>query len=175
MVILTLFSVIFPVNLALASKLNLSERYVMKTALRLARMGLILMVNYESILIVVVSICGGSLKKDSSAGYYYDEFIGVSQYLLSFSVIYVSVVTLESVTLTLMSKVQSSPRQMKKYTIDNTFVVILESAIARCVGDLMIYAFDVSGHDIINCLAFTLMLSFSAGIHVVRKHYFFLR
>jgi hypothetical protein len=126
------------------------------------------MVNYESILIVVVSICGGSLKKDSSAGYYYDEFIGVSQYLLSFSVIYVSVVTLESVTLTLMSKVQSSPRQMKKYTIDNTFVVILESAIARCVGDLMIYAFDVSGHDIINCLAFTLMLSFSAGIHVVR-------
>ena len=162
-------------NLALASKRNLSERYAMKTALRVARLGLILMVNYGSILVLVVSIYNGSLKKDLSARYCYDEFIGVSQYLLSFAMIYLSVVTLESVTSTLMSKVQSSRRQIKKYTIDNSFVVILESAVARVLGDLMIYAFDVSVYDIINCIAFFLMIAFSAGIYVVRKHYFFLR
>ncbi len=146
----------------------------MKTALRLTRLGLILMVNYESIFVFFASIYSGSLEKDSSARCY-DDFIGVSQYLLSFAVIYLSDVTLESVTLTLMSKVQSSPRKMKKYTIDNSFVVILESAVARIVGDLLVHAFDVSDQDIVNCIAFSLLIAFSAGIFVVRKHYFFLR
>ena len=160
-------------NLALASKRNVSERYVMKTALRCARTGLILMVNYESIYIFFASIFSGSLGKNSSARRY-DGFIGVSQYLLSFAVIYSSVVTLEASTLSLMSKVQSSPRRIKKYTIDNSFVVILESAVARSLGDLMIYAFEVSDHDIVNCIAFSLLVAFSAGIFIVRKHYFFL-
>jgi len=174
MVILTLFSVIFPMNLSLATKRNLSERDVTKTALRSARLGLLLLVNYESIFMFVLSIYSGRLKNGSQT-YYYDGCIGIAQYWLGFTMIYLSMVTLESVTLTLMSKVQSTPRQIKKFTIDNSFVVILESAIARGVGDLMIYTFDVLANDIINCLAFSLLIAFTAGIYVVRKHYFFLR
>lgn len=171
-VVLTFSLANFPLNLALASVRNLPERYFMKTALRLARLGLILMVNYESVIIFVVSICSGSMK---TTRYYYDEIMGISQYLSSFAVIYLSMVALESVTLTLMSKVQHSPRQIKKYALDASFVVILESAMARGLGDLVIYAFVMSVNDIINCLAFSLMIAFSAGIYIVRKHYFFLR
>ena len=108
---------------------------MIKFALVLARCGLILMFNYESLIMFIVSLVEGSLAKESSnKSYYYDGIFGTPQYILSFTVVFCSVVMLESVALALMSKVQVLPRQMKKYTIDNSFVVIILSAIARLVG-----------------------------------------
>jgi hypothetical protein len=153
----------------------LSERAIMKTSLRMARYGLIMMINYESLFAFVMSIYNGSPKNESPTRYHYDEFIGAPQYLVSFAVVFWSMVTLESATITLLSKVISSPRQVKKYAIDTSFVVTFESVVARVIGDLMVYAFDVSFKDIINCIAFALILAFTAGIYVVRRHFFFLR
>jgi len=171
-------TIILPVNMYLASERNLIERKIAKTALEIGRCGLLLMMNYESIFIFMVGIFNDSSSRDSSTIYCYDGIFGIPQYMLSFAVVFSSIVILEAVTVMLMSKVQVAPRQMKKYTIDNAFVVIFISALGRLVGDVLIVACDISSSayfsDIINSLCVTLIIAFTAGIYVVRKHFFFL-
>ena len=165
-------SMILPLNLSLATERNFTERGILKTALEIARYGLLLMVNYESIFFSVLSIAKGrSLRTDP-----YDGFFGAPKYILSFGIVFSSIVVAESVTLTLMSKVQFAPRQMKKYATDSSFVVIFISAMARLVGDLLIYAFQNRPflNDLVNPLSFTMMVAITAGLYVVKKHYFFL-
>ena len=165
-------SIILPLNLSLATERNFTERGILKTALEIARYGLLLMVNYESIFFSVLSIAKGrSLRTDP-----YDGFFGAPKYILSFGIVFSSIVVAESVTLTLMSKVQFAPRQMKKYATDSSFVVIFISAMARLVGDLLIYAFQNRPflNDLVNPLSFTMMVAITAGLYVVKKHYFFL-
>lgn len=165
---------ILPINMKLASERNFTERRIMKVALEVARYGLVLMLNYESIFIFIKGIIDGP-RIVSSTRYHYDGMFGAPQYICSFAIIFSSIVTLESVTLQLMSKVQASPRHMKKYTIDSAFIVIFVSAVARLLGDFLIFAFDVSSlNDIVNSLCITLIIAFTFGIYVVRKHYFFL-
>ena len=171
---------ILPINLSLASQRNFTERGTMKVALEIARYGLIFMVNYESIIYFLISLVNGTLSNDSSTKiYYYDGIFGSAQYVLSFGTVFCSVVALHSLALSLMSKSQVCPRQMKKYTIDNAFVTLLVSALARLVGDSLIVAFDAStwtviNNDIINSLSFSLIIALTVGIYLLRKHYFFL-
>ena len=170
-------SMILPLNLSLATERNFTERGILKTALEIARYGLLLMVNYESILFFILSIAKGrSLRTDPSIRYYHDGFFGAPKYILSFGIVFSSIVVAESVTLTLISKVQFAPRQMKKYTTDSSFVVIFTSAMARLVGDLLIYAFQNRPffNDLVNPLSFTLMVAITAIHYVVKRHYFFL-
>jgi hypothetical protein len=128
------------------------------------------MVNYESIFFFILSIARGrSLRTDPSIRYYHDGFFGAPKYILSFGIVFSSIVVAESVTLTLISKVQFAPRQMKNYTTDSSFVVIFTSAMARLVGDLLIYAFQNRPfyNDLVNPLSFTLMVAITAGLYVV--------
>jgi len=174
-------TMILPINLTLASERNYTERGIMKLALVVARWGLILMVNYEALFFFAISLVKGSMREESSTGriYYYDSIFGGVQYVVSFTIIFLSVVTLESVTLALISKVQVAPRQMRKYTIDTSFVVMLISALSRLIGDTLIVAFDASSwalfnNDIVNSLCFVLIIAVTIGIYFVKKHYFFL-
>ena len=172
-------SIILPINIGLSSERNFTERSIMKVSLEITRYGLLLMINYESLFIFLKSIFNGGSKNDPTASrYYYDGIFGTAQYMLSFAIVYSSVIALEGVTLTLMSKVQVAPRQMKKYSLDASFVVIFVSALGRLVGDALTFASDLSSwnvhSDIVNSLCFTLIIAFTAAIYVVRKHYFFL-
>ena len=49
-------SMILPLNLSLATERNFTERGILKTALEIARYGLMLMVNYESIFFFISTI-----------------------------------------------------------------------------------------------------------------------
>ncbi|KAL7542428.1 hypothetical protein ACHAXR_011769 [Thalassiosira sp. AJA248-18] len=171
-------SMILPVNLSLASQQNFTERSIMKVALERARYGFLLMVNYESVLFFFRAAVNGGLKEASPTKYYYDGVFGAPQYMLSFATVFFSLVMLESATLTLLSKVQVAPRQMKKYSIDSGFMVIIVSALGRLVGDILIFAFDFSSstffNDMVNSLCFSLIIALTAGIYIVRKHFFFL-
>lgn len=167
---------ILPINISLASdQHNFTERSIMKTSLVIARYGFALMLNYESIIRFFISICHGSLPTRRDV---YDGLFGAPQYVLSFAVVFTSIVFGESVTLTLMAKVQVAHRQIKKYSIDSSFVVIFISAMARIVGDGLITIFDLSSwaffNDIVNSLCFSSVIIFTVGILVVRRHYFFL-
>eukprot|EP00578_Thalassiosira_sp_NH16_P016727 CAMPEP_0181116044 /NCGR_PEP_ID=MMETSP1071-20121207/21744_1 /TAXON_ID=35127 /ORGANISM="Thalassiosira sp., Strain NH16" /LENGTH=403 /DNA_ID=CAMNT_0023200269 /DNA_START=54 /DNA_END=1262 /DNA_ORIENTATION=+ len=126
-----LTAMILPINLSLASR-NDTERGIIKAALETARNGLLLMLNYESLVFIIITIIEGGQKKTSTS-YYYDGMFGLPQYTCSFVIVFSSIVTLESAGLTLMSRVQVNPRQMKKYTVDNAFIVAFVSAVARLV------------------------------------------
>ncbi len=95
---------------------------------------------------------------------------------MGFGIIFVSMSFLESATQVLMSKV--SPFPLKRYSIDNSFLLIAVSSLGRLVGDLLITAADVSSwmfcSDLINSLLLALLVGFVAGEYLVRKHYFFL-
>lgn len=95
---------------------------------------------------------------------------------MGFGIIFVSMSFLESTTQVLMSKV--SPLPLKRYSIDNSFLLIVVSALGRLVGDLLITVVDVSSwvfcSDLINALLLPLLVGFVAGEYLVRKHYFFL-
>mmetsp|Transcript_37208 Transcript_37208/g.89776 ORF Transcript_37208/g.89776 Transcript_37208/m.89776 type:complete len:167 (+) Transcript_37208:902-1402(+) len=164
---------ILPINLSLASR-NDTERGIIKAALETARNGLLLMLNYESLVFIIITIIEGGQKKTSTS-YYYDGMFGLPQYTCSFVIVFSSIVTLESAGLTLMSRVQVNPRQMKKYTVDNAFIVAFVSAVARLVGDILIFTFDsLHMNDIVNPICISLMIAVTAGIYIARKHYFFL-
>lgn len=132
------------------------------------------MVNYEAIYFLVRNVIKNEKKWVMPA--IYDDVFGIPQYILGFGVVFVSATFLESSTLTLMSKV--SPLALKRYSIDNVFIVLFVSGVGRLVGDLLISAVDVSSwifcSDIINSLLLPLLVGFVAGEYLVRKHYFFL-
>ncbi len=168
---------ILPLNLSLASERNFTERGVIKTALEIARYSLALMVNYQSIFFFLASIAKGrSPWTNPSIIYNYDGLFGAPKYILSLVIIFSCMVVAESVTLILVSKVQFAPRQMKKYTTDSSFMVIFTSAMARLVGDLLIYALQNRPllHELVNPLCFTLMAAFTVGLYILKRHYFFL-
>ncbi len=170
-------SIILPLNFFLASERYFTERGVIKTALEIARYGLALMVNYQSIFFFFASIIEGrSPWTDPSTSYYYDGFLGAPKYILSVVIIFSSIVVAESLTLILMSKVQFAPRQMKKYTTDSSFMVIFSSAMARLIGDLLIYALQnrLMLHELVNPLCFAFMVAFTVGLYILKRHYFFL-
>lgn len=166
-------SMILPVNqtLAMSQNVHISERNIIKVALKLGRCGALVMVNYESLFFFLT-------RKVSAKHRYYDGVFGPVQYVLSFAILFCVLTILESATLTLMSKVHVSPRHMKKYSIDNTFTVSFVSALGRLVGDSFLLAIDVSSFalfkDTINSVCFLLLVVFTAGLYLVKKHYFFL-
>ena len=90
------------VNTSLSTARNITERDIMKVALEMGRYGVLLMVNYESLFFFVA-------RKVSARRCHYDGIFGKAQYVLSFAIVFCSLVTLESVTLTLTPKVQVAP------------------------------------------------------------------
>jgi hypothetical protein len=167
-------SFILPINWSFSTEKNFTERSIIKVSLVIARYGLLLMVNYESLFYSMKNLIFRSANQDHS--FSYDGFLGAVQYIVSFAVVFMSMVSLESVTLTLMSKV--SPNSLRKYSLDSSFAVIFVSSLGRLVGDLLIWATELSSwvflNSIINTLCCCLIVCLIVGSYVVKKHYFFL-
>merc|ERR1719291_321851 len=105
-------------------------------------------------------------------GSYHQYFLRY-QYILSFAIVFVSVATLQSVALTLISKV--APIQLRKYSTDCAFLVILVSGLGRLLGDTLVFMFDsFRWCETNNFLCFSMIAIFSIAGHLVKKHYFFL-
>lgn len=167
-------SCILPINFSFSSEKNFTERSIIKSALVIARYGLVLMVNYEALYYTIKNAIFRSANQDHSLSY--DGFLGAVQYIVSFAVVFMSMVSLESVTLTLMSKV--SPIPLRKYSLDSSFAVIFVSALGRLAGDILIWASDLSSwiffNNIVNTLCCCSIICLLFGSYVVKKHYFFL-
>ena len=144
-----LATTILPINFSLASQRNYyTERGMIKFALVLARCGLILMFNYESLIMFIVSLVEGSLAKESSnKSYYYDGIFGAPQYILSFTVVFrcdarekfIGRIVIASIP---MNRPDRAPDQLKYLnaivphddrSISN--VVLAMNRIARVVGE----------------------------------------
>ena len=142
--------------------------------MKAAEIGICVMLNYEAIFLLIRGIIKNEKKWIMPA--IYDDLFGLLQYIVGFCILFVSASFIESSSLTLMSKV--SPLHLRRYSIDNSFVVIVLSLLGRFMGDLLISAVDVSSwvfcSDIINSLLLPLLIGFVAANYLVRKHYFFL-
>ena len=167
-------SCILPINYSFSSEKNFTERSIVKSALVIARYGLILMVNYAALYYTIKNVIFRSASQEHLLSY--DGFLGAVQYIVSFAIVFMSMVSLESVTLTLMSKV--SPIPLRKYSLDSSFAVIFVSSLGRLLGDILIWASDLSSwmfvNNIINTLCCCLIICLLVGSYVVKKHYFFL-
>ena len=167
-------SFILPINWSFSTEKNFTERSIIKASLVIARYGLLLMVNYESLFYSMKNLIFRASNQGHS--FSYDGFLGAVQYIVSFAVVFMSMVSLESVTLTLMSKV--SPTSLRKYSLNSSFAVIFVSSLGRLVGDLLIWATELSSwvffNSIINTLCCCLIVCLLVGSYVVKKHYFFL-
>ena len=163
-----------PINLSFSSEKNFAERSIIKNALVVARCGIIFMVNYEALFYTIKNVIFRSANQDHSMSY--DGFLGAVQYILSFAIVFLSMVSLESVTYSLMSKV--SPILLRKYSLDSSFAVIFVSSVGRIAGDVLVWGSDLSSwvffNNIVNTLCCCLIICLLVGSHVVKKHYFFL-
>ena len=165
---------ILPINISFSSEKNFTERSIIKNALVVARYGLILMVNYEALFYTIKQFIFRSADHDHSLSY--DGFLGDVQYIISFAIVFLSISSMESVTLSLLSKV--SPIALRKYSLDSSFAVIIVSSLGRIAGDVLIWGSDLSSwvffNDVVNTLCCCLIMSLLVGSYAVKKHYFFL-
>jgi hypothetical protein len=168
-------SCILPINFSFSSEKNFTERSIIKTALVMARCGLVLIFNYEALFHSIKNGIFGGAHQDHSLSY--DSFLGTAQYIVGFAIVFMSMVSLESVTLILMSKV--SPVSLRKYSLDSSFAVIFVSSMGRLAGDVLFWIADLSSRslpssNIINTLCCCLIICLLVGSYFVKKHYFFL-
>lgn len=165
---------VLPINISFSSEKNFTERSIIKNALVVARYGLILMVNYEALFYTIKNAIFRSANHDHS--FSYDGFLGPVQYIICFAIVFLSISSLESVTLSLLSKV--SPIPLRKYSLDSSFAVIFASSLGRIAGDVLVWCSDLSSwvfsNDVVNTLCCCLIISLLVGSYVVKKHYFFL-
>lgn len=163
-----------PINISFSSEKNFTERSIIKNALIVARYGLILMVNYEALFYEIKNVIFRSANNDHDLSY--DGFLGPVQYIICFAIVFLSISSLESVTLSLLSKV--SPIPLRKYSLDSSFAVIFVSSLGRIAGDVLVWCSDLSSwvffNDVVNTLCCCLVIGLLVGSYVVKKHYFFL-
>ena len=150
------------------------ERTVMKNSLVLICLGLIMMINWASMVNVVAHI--RHLFDEDSYGTHhpYDWVFGMSQYLLGIVVSFVGVVSLEGSSIALMSKVSPARHRFASCGTLVTFV----SLMARILGNVYILVVGLSHRlistDIINSMVLPLIGACVTVMYIVNKHFFFL-
>ena len=72
-----------------------------------------------------------------------------------------------------MSKV--APRELRNYSTDCAFIVVLVSSCGRLLADMILCAFDyIPRNESMNSMCFLMIAAYSIAVFFVRKHYFFL-
>jgi len=172
------YGLTLPINTSLASDRLYTERSILKYALEMARLGFVVLLNYQSLASFFMSLVHGfKHEKDGRASasfvHTYDSWVGPAKYVMGNGIVFVSVSSLLSVTLTLMSKV--APGELRKYSTDCAFIVVLVSSCGRLLADMMLFAFDsVPQNETMNSMCFLMIAAYSIAVFFVRKHYFFL-
>lgn len=92
--------------MSLASDRLYTERSILKYALEMARLGFVVMLNYQSLASFFMSLVNGFKDGHASAPvvHTYDSWVGPSKYILGVGIVVVSVSSLMSVTLTLVRR-----------------------------------------------------------------------
>uniref|UniRef100_A0A7S2XKP1 SPX domain-containing protein n=1 Tax=Attheya septentrionalis TaxID=420275 RepID=A0A7S2XKP1_9STRA len=164
-----------------------NERTVIKRSLVIMMMGLLVMVNYEALLSLVYDsklIFDDQLHVDDddapgirTAPQGYGWEIGMYQYVVGFSIVFICCVALESSALVLISKI-APPKLCSSPVINCGSIVTFVGLIAQLVGDLQILFVGLSHRiintDFINSLVFPIICACFVAHYVIKKHFFFL-
>ena len=98
------YGLTLPINTSLASDRLYTERSILKYALEMARLGFVVLLNYQSLASFFMSLVHEFKGGHASAAlvHTYDSWVGPAKYILGFGIVFISVSSLLSVTLTLV-------------------------------------------------------------------------
>jgi hypothetical protein len=106
----------------------------------------------------------------------YDGKLGVIQYVVGLSLVYVNLVALEGSSLALLSKL--SPMNLRSILVNMGTMTTFICLIARLLGDFQMVMIDLSHQlintDIINSLVVPLILVSFVMTFLIRKNFFIL-
>jgi len=154
------------------------DRVVIKRMLILMLCGIVTFVNYQGLVQLFQDITN-IFRQDTSdkpESTYYDWTVGCVQYISSVVVMFICSVSLEGISLSLMSKVSS--KRLNRSLINCTAIAPVFSLLGRLLGDTVIVLVGFSHRaistDMVNSISFILLALCFCCLHVVKKHYFFL-
>ncbi|CAB9504953.1 SPX domain-containing membrane protein [Seminavis robusta] len=155
------------------------ERTVIKKSLIVLFVGLLIMLNYGSI--VKLGFQLESLfteTEERKAETLYDWLIGIVQYFVGCTVTILALTSLDSSTLSLLSKVSPPRIRSSSVALQLGTIVTFCTLAARLIADVQIVMIGLSHRlintDLVNSLAMPLLLVCIIIAHLVRKHFFFL-
>lgn len=155
------------------------ERTVIKKSLVILVVGLMVMVNYGSVIKLAFQLkdlLGKTEERQRET--MYDWLLGTVQYFIGFGVTFLSLASLDSSTLSLLSKVSPPRIRSSSVALQLGTIVSFVSLFARVVADAQILMIGLSHRlintDLINSLILPLLIAAFVLAHFVRKHFFFL-
>ena len=108
----------------------------------------------------------------------YDWLLGTIQYFVGFAITFFGLTSLDSSTLSLLSKVSPPRIRSSSVALQLGTIVSFVGLVARVVADLQILVVGLSHRlintDLINSLVMPLLVACIVIAHFVRKHFFFL-
>lgn len=142
--------------------------------------------NYESLLssIGITALFSSSLPMSTNVSVatsrdrLYDGSLGVSQYVIGSSIIFLSMTVLEGASLQLVSK--ASPFKLNYAIANISLISAIIGNLGRILGDTMVTLIGVycsrvnSSIDMVNALFVPLIVLCFLYSYIVRRHYFFL-
>jgi len=178
--LIILSAVVIPVYFISAQlSIKYGERSLMKKMLQAIVIGLIGSMNFEALILIFRDIEHVFRATESGAQVttYYDWGYGLIQYQIFIPIIFACAISLESLALTLLSKV--SPEKLNKSTINCSVVAPVVLYIGRLIGDgaicLVSFSHRVINTDMVNSISFVLIFVCICSFQLVKKYYFFLQ
>lgn len=141
--------------------------------------GFFIMINYTSFIKLAFHV-NDLLNEfeDKQRESKYDWLLGIIQYFFGFSVTFLSMISLDSATLSLLSKVSPPRIRSSSVALQLGTIVSFVTLVARVIADGQIALVGISHRlintDLINSLIFPLLIVAFVFAHYVRKHFFFL-
>lgn len=156
-----------------------SERSLMKKLLQIMIICLIGSINFEALIFIFRDIghVFGATESGAEITTYYDWGYGSIQYQGLIPIIFTCAISLDSLALTLLSKV--SPERLNKSTMNSCIVAPMVMYIGRLIGDgticLVSFSHRVINTDMINSISFILIFLCISSFQLIKKYFFFLQ
>lgn len=155
------------------------ERTVIKKSLLVLGTGLIVMINYGSFVELAFQIRELMSETDErQRGTQYDWLLGIAQYFVGFGVTFLGLTSLDSATLSLLSKVSPPRIRTSSTSLQLGTIVSFVTLFARVIADFQILMIGLSHRlintDLVNSLVLPLLVACYVIGHFIRKHFFFL-
>jgi hypothetical protein len=155
------------------------ERSLMKKILQIIIVCLIGSMNFEALILMFQDLehVFGSTESGSEFTTYYDWGYGSIQYKTFIPIIFTCAVSLDSLALSLISKV--SPERLNKSTINSCIVAPMAMYIGRLIGDgticLVSFSHRVINTDMINSISFVLIFLCVGSFQLIKKYFYFMQ
>jgi hypothetical protein len=153
--------------------------WLLQKSLVVLLVGLFIMINYGSVIKLAFQIQSLFTESEERVKeYVYDWMLGILQFFVGVSVGFLGLTSLDSATMSLLSKVSPPRIRSSNVSLQLGTIVSFVSLVARLLADMQILMIGLSRRlinaDLVNALAMPLLVVCLLIAYFVRKHFFFL-